>query len=109
MPIQITNFETKPAVAFDRVHCSELRIMVTEEQSPKARVRVVYKLYGHDADGTRHFDKAQHIAEIEDAYVEAAVRAGNGDMTLAQALGAIEGALAVIVSEQGGIGAATVV
>lgn len=109
MPIQITNYQTKPAVALNRIHVSELRIVITEEQSPKAKVRIVYKKYGHDENGARHFDTAQHVAEIADAYVEAAVRAGNGDLSLAQALGAIEGALAVILSEQGGLGTAQVV
>lgn len=109
MPIQVSNYVTKPAVALNRVHCVELRINITEEQTPKAKVRIVTKMYGHDDEGTRHWAPEQSVMTIEDAYTEAAVRAQKGNMALYNALVAIEGALAGLIAEQGTHGEATVV
>lgn len=109
MPIQISNYATRPAVAINEVHLVELRINLTEEHASKAKVRLVYKLFGRDSEGNKHFAPEQHVAEIGDAYTAAAQAAGEGDLTLAQALGAIEGAVAAIIAQQGTHGQATVV
>lgn len=110
MPIQVTQYETKPAVNYDKVHVSELRIILTEGEGPaQAGVRIVYKLYGQDENGIKYFDKAQYVITIEDAYVEAMTRAQQGDMVLAQALGGIEAAVAALINQQGTHGTATVV
>lgn len=109
MPIQVSTFQTKPAVALNRVHCVELRINITEEQDPKARVRIVTKLYGHDAEGIKHFAPEQGVLLIDDAYTEAAANAEQGNFALAQALGAIEAAVASLIQQTGDYGNATVV
>ena len=109
MPIKITNFQSKPAVAIDEVHLVELRINLTEEQTSKAKVRIVYKLFGRDTEGVKHFAPEQYVAQIDDAYVAAAQAAAGGDMTLAGALAGIEAAVAAIIASQGDHGQTTVV
>lgn len=109
MPIQISNYATRPAVAINEVHLVELRINLTEEQTSKARVRIVYKLFGRDTEGVKHYAPEQYVAQIDDAYVAAAQAAGGGDMTLAGALAGIEAAVAAIIASQGSHGQTTVV
>jgi hypothetical protein len=107
MPIEITAFPTKPAVEMKRVHAVELRINVTQEQTPKAPVRLVYKLYGHDAQGLRHFDEKQEVISIDNAYTEAATLAMAGKPQLMNALIALEDAIAALVASTGKHGTAT--
>lgn len=107
MPIKIELAPVKPAVVFDQVHLRELRIVLTEDNTSKANVRVVYSLFGRDVDGVKHLDKAQKVLEIKDAFVEAAIKAQAGNPALAQALGAIEGAIAAMLNETGEYGAVT--
>lgn len=109
MAIQISNFVTKPAVAINEVHLVQLRVNISEEQNSKARVQLVTRLFGRDGEGVKHFEPAQYVVEIEDAYAQAMAGAQQGDMVLAQALGAIEQAVAVLVQRQGTVGTATVV
>lgn len=101
MPIEVSTFPTKPAVALNRVHAVELRINVTQEQTPKAPVRLVYKLYGHDAEGARHFDERQEVITIPDAYAQAAASAMAGKPALLNALIALEDAIGALVTESG--------
>lgn len=109
MPITISQYETKPAVDINEVHVSELRIIISEEREAKAQVRIVYKLFGRDEDDHKHFEPATKVLQIEDAFTEALVRAGQGDLVLAQALGAIEAAIASLIQQTGEVGTATVV
>lgn len=101
MPIQITAAPTIPAVTLNRVHAVELRINITEEQSPKAPVRLVYKLYGHDSEGVRRWSPEQHVVTIADAYTQAAVEAQAGKPALYNALVALEDAIAALVAATG--------
>lgn len=103
MAILITNAPVKPAIVFDRVHMHELRILVSAENASKANVRIVYSLYGVDLEGNKHFDKAQKVVTIEDAYAE--IDAGN--LALGQAMLGIEGAIAEILTQRGEYGTAT--
>lgn len=103
MAILITNAPIKPAITFDRVHMHELRILVSAENTSKANVRIVYSLYGTDVEGNKHFDKAQKVLLIEDAYAE--IESGNA--ALAQAMLGIEGAIAAILTQRGEYGTAT--
>lgn len=103
MAILITNAPVKPAIVYDRVHMHELRILVSAENASKASVRIVYSLYGVDEDGNKHFDKAQKVVVIDDAYAE--IQSGN--TTLAQAMLGIEGAIAAILTQRGEYGTAT--
>lgn len=107
MPIVISQAPVKPAVVYDKVHLRELRIVLDESNVSKANVRIVYSLFGRDGDGVKHLLPQQNVVVIEDAFVEAAVKAQAGNPALAQALGAIEGAIAAILNEQGTYGAVT--
>lgn len=109
MPIQISQYQTKPAVAINEVHVSEMRIIITEEQNSKAGVRIVYKLFGRDENGGKHFDPAQKVLQIDDAYAKAMQDAQGGNFVLAQALGAIEAAIASLIQQTGEVGDTTVV
>lgn len=101
MPIVISNAPVKPAVIYDKVHLRELRIVLSEDNMSKAQVRIVYSLFGRDGDGLKHLLPQQNVVVIEDAFVEAATKAAQGNPALAQALGAIEGAIAAILNERG--------
>lgn len=107
MPIIIQNAPVKPAITYDKVHLRELRIVLSEDNVSKAQVRIVYSLFGRDGDGIKHLLPQQHVVVIEDAFVEADTKAAAGDPALAQALGAIEGAIAAILNEQGTFGSVT--
>lgn len=109
MPIQISQYTTKPSVDINEVHVSELRIIISEEAAAKAQVRVVYKLFGRDVEGGKHFEPSQRVLQIEDAFVTAMVQAAQGDFVLAQALGAIEAAVASLIEQTGDYGTTTVV
>lgn len=109
MPIKISQYQTKPSVAIDEIHLCELRIIIPEADNPKAQVRLVTKLFGRDESGHKHFQPEQKVLEIEDAFAEAMARAAQGDMVLAQALGAIESAVAALIQQTGEVGDATVV
>lgn len=109
MPIQISQYQTQPAVSLNEVHLVELRINLTEEQNSKAKVRAIYRLFGRDLDGIKHWDTAQHVIEIGDAYAQAMADAQEGDMALAQALGAIEAAIAALITRKGDHGSAVTV
>lgn len=109
MPIQISQYETLPAVAINEAHACELRIIIPEEDNPKAQVHLVWKLFGRDAEGHKHFDSRKEVLNIEDAFAEAIAQAQQGDMVLAQALGAIEAAIASLIQRSGKVGEATVI
>jgi hypothetical protein len=106
MPIEVSSAATTPAVTLNRVHAVELRINITEEQEPKAPVRLVYKLYGHDAEGARRFAPEQHVITIADAYTQAAAQAQAGSPALLNALVALEDAIAALVAATGKHGSA---
>ncbi|MCU0963551.1 MAG: hypothetical protein MUF08_00505 [Burkholderiaceae bacterium] len=105
MPITVAAGPTMPAITYNEVHVNELRIVISEEQNSKAHVRLVYKLLGRDGEAQKHYDKAQHVVVIEDAFAEAEVKAAEGNFALAQALVGIEVAIAAILTEQGSHGA----
>lgn len=107
MPIVISNAPVKPAITYDKVHLRELRIVLSDENVSKAQVKITYSLFGRDGDGVKHLLPQQHVVVIEDAFVEAAIKAQAGNPALAQALGAIEGAIAAILNEQGTYGTVT--
>jgi hypothetical protein len=107
MPIKIANAPVKPSVVFDQVHLRELRIVLADENISKSNVRIVYSLFGRDADGIKHMDRSEKVLEIQDAFVEAAVKAEAGNPALAMALSSIEGAIAALLNESGQYGAVT--
>lgn len=112
MSIKITNAEETPALKYENFFLCELKMDQTIEHDnfapPLYNLRVTYRLYAVDSDGRRHFtNKVDHII-LDDYYAEAMAKAQSGDMDLAQAMGAIELALAQIIADQTDLGTAEV-
>lgn len=108
MAIKITTFDTLPALAYDNVHVSELRISLSEETTSKTAVSITYKLYALDAEGQKNFQKSQHVIRIEDYEQMAIAAAQGGDIGLVTAMQAIEAAVAKILANDGKHGTAAV-
>jgi len=108
MAIKITTFDTLPALAYDNVHVSELRISLSEETVSKTAVSITYKLYALDDGGQKYFQKAQHVIRMEDYEAAALAMAQAGDMGLVTAMQAIEAAVAKILANDGKHGTAAV-
>jgi hypothetical protein len=109
MAIQVSDYVSKPALAYNRVHVTDLHITLEETQVAKTRVAINYKLYGEDADGIKYFDKTLRSIVYDDFDQEIMARAQAGDMTLAAAMQAIQGAVAAVLAYQGTYGATEVV
>lgn len=109
MGIKVSTFTTQPALAFDQVHLCELRIMQPEEQVSKFDLRIAYKMFGVDAGGIKHFERGLRSSTIADFEQLATVKAGEGDMALANAHTAIQSALAAIIANGGEHGSTQVV
>lgn len=104
MGVTVSNPPVRPAIAFDRVNVLELRILIPEAQVAKAQVRIVYKLFGIDGQGVRHFAPEQYVETVEDAFV-----AAQTNPALAQAMLGIEAGVAALLSAKGTHGEATAV
>ena len=109
MGIQVKTAESQPAVVFDKVHVTELKVeqpqFEDDTRPPFYSVSISYRMYGVDGENKRHYRGNASEIEIKDFYGVAMDRYQNGDPELAQALGAIERAIAIIISEQTGNGA----
>lgn len=107
MPIIVDSPKSQPAVTFNEVHVDKLTISITDGQEAKARVAATYRLFGRDEQGIKHFAPQPYTIAIDDAFAEAVAKAQAGKPALAQALAAIEAAVAAMVTEQGIHGTAT--
>jgi hypothetical protein len=107
MGIQITNAPVAPSMSYDRVHVTALRIIqeiyYDDNQYPKYRVEVEYRLYGV-AGGQRYYQigDVKHVV-IPDYIPVAQAALMDGDPTMLAALHGIEQAVAVILSQEGGL------
>jgi hypothetical protein len=112
MGIQISDAVSQPAVIFDKVHVLELRIsqpvFYDDSKSPQYVVVIEYRLYGIDEAGQRHYKGDTYEIEIKDFYSVAISQYQAGDPRLAQALAAIEQAIAVIIGQQMNIDASVI-
>jgi hypothetical protein len=103
MGIQITNAEVFPAIEYNKVHLVRLEIsqpvFTNDSLQPVYVVNVAYKVYGV-LNGTRYY-KDEPVREITiPNFIDAAMAdAANGDMSLANSLVAIEGAVASIIAD----------
>lgn len=107
MGVKIANAPQAPAIAYDRVHMTALRILqplyYDDSLMPKYRVEVEYRLYGI-YNGERHYQIGDVQQVIIDDYIPVAtVALIDGDPTLMMALGGIEQAVAAILSEMRGL------
>jgi hypothetical protein len=101
MGIQIAASVSQPVVVFDKVFLQRLSIdqylVVDDAPLPKYRVSIEYRLYGV-VDGVRHFHNDIRELEVPDFVALATTQAQAGDFVLAQALPAIELAIAKLVA-----------
>lgn len=104
MGIQVKTAESQPAVVFDKVHVSELKIeqpqFLDDSRSPYYTVSIEYRMYGIDETGKRHYQGNAYEVEIKDFFGVAMSQLQQGDPRLIQALQTIEHAIAAIISQQ---------
>ena len=112
MTVYIENAETAPQLEYNRLFMESLVINQASENNnsvpPKYELQITYRLYAVDEDGLRHFKQKVNILKIEDYRQAAIIKAQAGDMDLANAMAAIELALAKIVEDQTDLGQTTV-
>ncbi|MBT8449307.1 MAG: hypothetical protein KJO69_06435 [Gammaproteobacteria bacterium] len=113
MSIKISNTTTKPEVVYDRFFLQNLSLEQTattdNSAPPKYRLQVLYRIYGIDADGQRHYQPKVQSITIDNYYAAAMAKAQVGDMDLVSAMMAIEAALANIIEDQTDLGSAQVI
>ena len=101
--ITISNPDSLPPLTFDRVFMQALRIDQTlqnyDSRSPLFALRVEYRLYAVDPEGRRHYQSKTNTVTVEDYAALALERALAGDLDLANAMQAIEIALAKILDD----------
>lgn len=109
MGIKIANPEEMPALVFDKVHMHELIIsqpyFIDNNKQPEYNLSIAYKLFAVDNENNRYYSKKPVYINIQDYLAEAYKLAMQGDVRLAQAMAAIEQALAVILEQQNRHGA----
>ena len=108
MTIKVSNADSIEALIYDKVHMDSLSL-VQEEQidsslPPIYKLKIIYRLYAIDSNGTRYFKKENFPICINDYFSLAIAKAGKGDPDLINAMGAIEIALGRIIEDQGGLG-----
>jgi hypothetical protein len=106
MGIQVTQADSMPAVTYDKIHLTKLEIIQPifedDTKTPLYQVIISYRHYGV-VNGVRYYknEELQRVS-IDDFITLAATDAAQGDMTLVNALGSIEVAVAGIISDQTG-------
>ena len=100
--------DAQPAVIFDHIHMTRLEIVqpvfTLDAQAPVYGVQVWYVEYGIDAAGVRHYKPGNPIqVGLSDFLSAAMAKAATGDMALVTALGAIQSAVAAIITDQTGV------
>lgn len=104
MGIKVEHPEQMPALVFDKIHLHELSItqpyFTDNNKQPEYNLSIAYKLFALDDENVRHYTKKPVYINIQDYLAEAYKLAVQGDMRLAQAMAAIEQALAVILEQQ---------
>jgi hypothetical protein len=103
MGIRIGNPPSVPPLQYDHVFMQSLRINQNFQQDnnapPYFTLAVEYRLYAVDPEGRRHYQSQTNTVTVEDYARVALERAAQGDLDLAQAMGAIEVALARILED----------
>lgn len=109
MGIEVSNAESQPAIVYNKVFMESLTISqktyLDDAQPPSYSLAVIYRMYGVDGDGIRHYKLKNRTVTIDDVIAEAMTQAAGGDMSLANAMGGIEIALAAILERELGTGA----
>lgn len=104
MGIQISNPTTTPPLVYDRVFLCQLHIVQIpnedESSTPRYDTKIEYRMFAVDEDGQRHYRSKSDSVRIPDYYTAALLKAQQGDPDLANAMSAIEKAVAKILADQ---------
>ena len=113
MAITVTNAEVKPALVYDHFFMESMSLQQTRigssTEAPKYSLKVVYRMFAEDTSGKRYYDTLVKDILMPDYFLEAMQKAGDGDMDLVNAMGAIEMAMAKIVEEKTNLGKTQVI
>jgi hypothetical protein len=105
--IQVTNTAAIPVLEFKNVHLVRLNITqpLQENNSLAANyhVMIVYRLFGVDGDGKRHYRPEEIEIEIDDFLTMAMTEYAAGDPTLIMAFKSIETAIAALITKDQGL------
>ncbi len=104
MGIQVKTADSQPAVVFDKVHVYELKVeqpqFIDDSRPPYYVVTILYRMYGIDNEGKRHYQGNTFEIEVKDFFGVAMEQYNQGDPRLLTALGTIESAIAAIITQQ---------
>ena len=107
MAITLSNATAQVAVVFDHIHLVNLSIdqdlFYNNALQPMYKVKISYKMFGVDTDNNRHYRPEVFEIEVPDFIALATESAMQGDMTLYQAFGCIELAIANIIKKDQGL------
>ena len=86
-------------IFMDELVVSQGRVEVASD-NPRYQVRLKYRKFAIDSADTIHYAKLAETITIQDYYPEALAKAMEGDPDMINALGAIQAAIAAIISEK---------
>lgn len=102
---KLADVESVEALTYDHVWMDSMVTtqgsITNDSQSPKYKIEVTYRMYAIDSNGDMHFRNEPISITIDDFYTTAMTDAGNGDMTYATGLQAVEATIAKMISDQG--------
>lgn len=107
MGIQVTNAVQQPTIVYDQVLLVELSIKQHMQEihvkAPIFHIMIIYKMFGVDQQGKRHYEADQHEIEINDYLAKALAEYSLGDPTLMRSIKANEAAIASLIQSDRGI------
>lgn len=113
MGIQISNPDTTPSLVYDRVFLCQLHIAQVPSEDdaapPRYDTKIEYRMFAVDENGKRHYRSKSDSVRIPDYYTAALIKAQQGDPDLANAMSAIEKAVASILADQTGLTGVSVI
>jgi len=107
MAIRISDVEPEEPLVFDRIFMDKLTCEQVRTASltahPQYVISIEYRLRAIDSKNQFTYKKRSNSIAIEDFYMMAMEQAQTGEMGLVNALGAIQIAVAKIISDDSGI------
>lgn len=109
MAIQVNEAESLPAITYNRIHMNSLQVQQHIDSPGVYKVTVHYQVYG-DVNGVRYFkDKGEIKSLTVDDYLAIAMQKNSeGDATMLQAFGAIETAIAALLTDKANLSSSVV-
>lgn len=105
--------DVTPALVFKYVYMISMTLQQIridrQGDAPRYALNVSYRMFAVDDTGKRHYAPLVKTIVIDDYYKEAMEKVAEGDMDLANAMVAIEAAMAKIIEEKTDLGRAQVI